>query len=769
MAKAFLLFSVILFTQFASGTAQPIIGTWNSYSSYNSVKHIVVDKDGIIWSATNGGLFSATTSALLKTYSTVSGLYGTEPSALIYDTVNNGLWLGYNDGMIEFFDIELEKSTRFSDLFRNERYTSKKINDFYFSENLLYISTDFGVVVWDPSNFYVKTSYVNFGTLGMALKTNQIAILGDTLVALTIDGLAYGNNAKDDLVLPNNWKSISIGQSNLSSEPLVGIADENQVLISTASTNLIFKNGVLSSNSSFDAPVKSYSKKGSALAVLTNTSIFEKVNASFQVLYQNPTTKTSFNKALILDSKLILATNSSGLFSISAASSVDTLLPDGPFLNFFSDMNVHNGILVSASSSSPGKVASSYNESGFYVYDKKSWNSYNVATNAAMKTEFGVSFYRAAVSDSYYAFGSWGNGLALYKTSDKSVQVFKNTNSPIPGINGVPWFVVVTGVDFDSNNKIWLTTFNELVSYEPESQTWTVSPKTPLIGSSDLYFDLFIDSFNQFWIPLSSGNSGRGVLVLNTKGTTTTSDDTGFRLNSSIEQGFLPSDEVTAITQDKRGEIWVGSTRGLVRFLFPERIIEGTSNDRRAEYLRNTAGDSTYFRDIDVTTIAVDAANQKWVGTANNGVWHLTENGDKIIKQFTTSNSPLPSNSIRSIAVDDKKGIVYIATDIGLVSFVDVTTASTPDLKTLKVYPNPLVYANLEQNRIIIEGLAEETTVRILSTSGMLIDEFPAKGGRVQWIPRTKSGQKLASGIYFVISVETDGTKTATGKFAVIR
>jgi hypothetical protein len=113
--------------------------------------------------------------------------------------------------------------------------------------------------------------------------------------------------------------------------------------------------------------------------------------------------------------------------------------------------------------------------------------------------------------------------------------------------------------------------------------------------------------------------------------------------------------------------------------------------------------------------------------------------------------------------------MIYIATDLGLVSFVDVTTESYSGRETLKVYPNPLVYKDLEQNRIIIEGLSQATTVRILNTSGVLIDEFNAKGGRVQWTPRQKDGSYLASGVYFVIAVDENGGEKGVGKFAVVR
>src|SRR5205085_1022489 len=77
-----------------------------------------------------------------------------------------------------------------------------------------------------------------------------------------------------------------------------------------------------------------------------------------------------------------------------------------------------------------------------------------------------------------------------------------------------------------------------------------------------------------------------------------------------------------------------------------------------------------------VNTITVDAGNRKWVGT-ENGVWLLSEDGLTEIHHFTIDNSPLFSNSIIDIDVDDETGIVYIGTLRGLMAYQsDATTAS---------------------------------------------------------------------------------------------
>jgi len=761
------LITLLLFCLSFNLSAQSDISTWTSHSSFNTVSNSIIDKNGEVWVATNGGIFSSKDDTILKTYTTINGLYSYSSRSMTYDEANNGLWIGYIDGTLEFFDIENETFTAYTDISRNTRYSSKTINNFSWLDGDLYISTEFGIVVWDAVNHFVITSYVNFGDLGSAMRTNQALVKGDTLFVITERGLAYGNYKNDDLILPQSWKSIPIGAQNLSREPLSMGVHQNQLYVSTSSANIRYENGQFWSFSQFATVVKRYKTTNGKFVAYSDRHLYEYSDSEnkFNQFYFHPNSLSRFTDMVYAsDNVYFCGTNNLGLFKIDQAQLTDTLVPTGPFLNFFQDMKMDNSVLVSASSASPGKVSSTIRESGFYVYDGTDWESYNLANNTIMRTANGESFHKAAVGKDYYAFGSWGKGLAVFKKSDKTIQVFKSENSPIPGFRPAPTFVVITGIQIDSNEKIWLTTLEETVSFEPNEEVWKVTNKSPLAGLNDEYNGLFIDSFNQFWIPLS-GSRG---MVLTTLDDDTQASKDGLRLTSSSDQGFLPSDEVTAIAQDKRGEVWVGTTRGLVRYLFPDRIIGGNANDRRAEYLRNVTNDSIYFRDIDVTAIAVDAANQKWIGTALNGLWHISENGDRILKRFSKENSPLPSNTIRSIAIDDKNGIIYTATDLGMVSYTDVTTKSYDGRETLKVFPNPFVYGKASENRVVIEGLAQETTVRIISTSGFIIDEFGAKGGRVQWIPKTRQGSNLASGVYFIIAIDLDGNETAVGKLAVV-
>jgi hypothetical protein len=241
-------------------------------------------------------------------------------------------------------------------------------------------------------------------------------------------------------------------------------------------------------------------------------------------------------------------------------------------------------------------------------------------------------------------------------------------------------------------------------------------------------------------------------------------------LTSLDAEGALPNERVKAVVQDQRGEVWVGTDRGVVRFLFPDRIISGTAQERRATPLINedpTVSDRILLRDIQVSAMAVDPSNQKWIGTEDDGLWLVSANGGAVLKHFTAENSPLPSNKIVSIAIDGQTGEVYIATDIGMVGYVAESVEGESAMKALAVYPNPFRYSQNDGQSIYIEGLKDDSTVHILSVDGRLMRRFDTRGGRASWDGRDESGNRLPTGIYTVVGTHESGD-LGTGKLLVI-
>jgi len=144
-------------------------------------------------------------------------------------------------------------------------------------------------------------------------------------------------------------------------------------------------------------------------------------------------------------------------------------------------------------------------------------------------------------------------------------------------------------------------------------------------------------------------------------------------------------------------------------------------------------------------------------------------NGERILYHFTTKNSPLPSDNITDIQINGKTGKVYFASENGIVSYLgnNVDTKDRTKFGNVLVYPNPVIY-NQFKNDVTIKGLAEKTNIKITDTAGNLVHQAVARGGFYTWDLTNDYGQRVASGIYFVLMTNEDGSDTATAKIAVV-
>src|SRR5690606_15641208 len=167
------------------------------------------------------------------------------------------------------------------------------------------------------------------------------------------------------------------------------------------------------------------------------------------------------------------------------------------------------------------------------------------------------------------------------------------------------------------------------------------------------------------------------------------------------------------------------------------------------------------FQNEIVRAIAVDGANRKWIGT-NNGVWLISPEGDNIIERFTEENSPLPSDRIQTIEIDQVTGDVYIGTERGLVSYRSTSTEGGSKNDDIVTYPNPVPSGY--SGTIAIKGFVENADVRITDINGQLVYRTKALGGQAIWNGLDYTGSKPRSGVYLIFATNKDGSETAVGK-----
>ena len=238
-------------------------------------------------------------------------------------------------------------------------------------------------------------------------------------------------------------------------------------------------------------------------------------------------------------------------------------------------------------------------------------------------------------------------------------------------------------------------------------------------------------------------------------------------ITEGSEKGNLPSPDVRTIAVDNKNQLWIGTNKGL-------RILANVGDYQSKQQMTanpiiiiddNLAQELLYEQFI--TDIAVDGANNKWIGTADSGLFFVSPNGHETKYHFTTSNSPLPSNVINDIDINSVTGEVFIATAKGLVSFKGTATAANDDLSNAYVYPNPV--RPEYQGTVKIAGLLDKATIKITDIEGNLVYETTSNGGTIEWDTTAFGKYKVASGVYMIFISAEDGVETKVKKVMIIR
>jgi hypothetical protein len=279
--------------------------------------------------------------------------------------------------------------------------------------------------------------------------------------------------------------------------------------------------------------------------------------------------------------------------------------------------------------------------------------------------------------------------------------------------------------------------------------------------------DMAIDNAGQKWIVAPRGV---GLVVFNDNGTlSNTTDDQSIKLTQAVGNGNLASSNIFSIAADLDGEIWVGTDNGVSVFYSPESVFSGSGNFDSQQILVEQDGYVQYLLENEsVTAIAVDGANRKWMGTANAGVFLMSDDGTEQIHHFTVDNSPLFSNAITSLGVDQLSGEVFIGTSKGIISFRGDATWGNPEFVPEEVYAYPNPVEPNYSGPIAIKGLVRDADVKITDAAGHVVFATIANGGQAIWDGNKMTGGRAQSGVYLVFASNEDGKETFVTKILFI-
>jgi hypothetical protein len=274
-------------------------------------------------------------------------------------------------------------------------------------------------------------------------------------------------------------------------------------------------------------------------------------------------------------------------------------------------------------------------------------------------------------------------------------------------------------------------------------------------------------SFDHKWVicPL-----GHGLFAFDVNSTVDdVSDDRHIKFSVLDVNEKVITNNVFSLAEDRDGNIWVGTDKGIVVYYSPSRVFD--DDKFYGQQIIVPRNDGTGLADIllgteKVTAIAVDGANRKWIGTAKSGIYLVSEDGLEEVYHFTEVNSPLLSNGITDIAINGGDGIVYIGTENGLISYKSTAIEGRQDFSGVYVYPNP-VRPDYEGD-IVITGLVGNVNVKITDITGNIVFETTALGGQAIWDGRNFSGDSIRTGVYMIFCTNEDGSLTHITKLLVV-
>jgi len=766
MKKILLIISVFTALIFQAQTSK-----WSDLFSYNNVLKIREDGDRLIAATENGIFYYYPGTGEIKKLSKANGLHEVKISAFDYNPATQMGIVGYQNGSLDVItpngiflivDIPIATGT-----------TNKNINHIAINGDRAVIAAGYGVSIFNINKREFGDT-VFFPATSTNVETVNAAVIKDnTVYVATSKGVKF-HEINSTFALYSEW--------NLPSNTIETGSNTNIVFtkIDTKNTTafarkIITKPGGLEVPDEFYCEVNygsgtSFTKINRQFAdvrdlQVTNNQIIISDKTDVYIYGTNGTLQKSFNvgedinTALIYNNSLYTGTQISGLFNEQK----NSFKPDGPFKNISYKLSLLNGHIWVSTGSRDAYNKTIMRRLGYYHYDGNSWiypdlfkqnldtyyNILDVVPNPSDPTEvFFTNYYTRLYHSS----------KGIYKMSnDKFVKLYAS--------EGALDLSRPVGCTFDSNNNLFCTVAQIEATKTSGFYYYNRTADNFVLNGTSLNDGAQkpIAKDGVLYMPLPRGSGG--LLMYNYNNTPlNNSDDVLKFLNKNNN---LPVENAVSASLDNNDDLWIGTSDGLRILSNPKAKISEDNPQTEEIIIEENGLAEELFRDANVLQITTDSGNQKWISVDGGGVFYISPSGDKTIYHFTKSNSPLPNDSVTDIQIDEKTGKVYFATIDGIMVYQGDVSEVTSNFGNVLVYPNPVVYAQYKGN-VRIKGLAQKTNIRITDAAGNLVHSAVANGGYFEWNLNNQRGVRVASGIYYVLMTNEDGTDTATAKIAVV-
>ncbi len=737
------------------------IGDWREHLPYYQATGLTKGA-GKIFCNTTFSFFSVDAKDnSINRFSKINGLSEVGISAIEYDSKTDKLLVAYNNSNIDI--LYQNNIQNIDDIKRKEINADKGIYNIYPFQSRFYLSTGLGVIVIDEDKFEVKDTYI-IGSAGNYIRTNGFCADLNFFYAATEEGLKKATISNPNLSDYRNWQMLT--GNGLPAGQVQNTVNLQNKIITQVNDSLWVLNGnnwtifyaddwkITSIKISDDKLFACQQKNGSARVIILNS------NGTIDKNIQSANAVPAPRQAILFNNETWIADSINGLTRYN--NSFQTLVPNSPYGIATGELTVLNNML-SVASGTVTEWSSTNTKKGIYRFLQDEWMNYTNKNIAALDSFPDIITVKNDPRDETLWAGSFGGGLLQLK-KDNTVQIYKQ-NSPLEQSLFTPGSYRVSGLAFDAENNLWISNYGAAqdIVVKKADGSWRKF-LVPFTHSENAVSQIIIDDVNQKWIISPKGN---GLFCFNHGSSIDNSGDDKWRyFRQGKGNGNLPDNNVLSIAKDKSGFIWVGTNKGIGIIQCPqdasnqqscEAILPIVQQDNFAGYL---------FQNEMVQSIAVDGADRKWIGT-KNGVWLISADGQKIVYRFAEDNSPLLSNDVKKITIDQQSGEIFFATSKGICSFRSTATEGGSSNENVQVFPNPVPPGY--NGTIAIRGLVNNAIVKITEMDGRLVFQTRALGGQAVWDGKDYKRRKISTGVYLILISDDSRQEKAVGKIVFVK
>ncbi|WP_211076270.1 two-component regulator propeller domain-containing protein [Aquimarina sp. MMG016] len=742
--------------------SQDFSNRWTGHYSYFQISDLYVS-DSKIYAASENSIFVYDTeSNTSKTFSTVDGLSGETISSVYHSSIYDLTAIGYENGLIEIL-LGNDDVKTFIDIVEKPTIppTDKRINHFFESDNILYISTDFGIVEFNLDRIEFRDTFL-IGPEGSQVRITGTTVQGNSLYATSSsNGIFSADINNSNLVDFSQWTQLALGNFN-------GIeVFNNQIYVWQNTTTIqlltgnVLTNAITTTSAILDFLV---SESNLSITLADRTLVYDTNLQEISTVISNTDNAFTLNTSTVLGNKIYLGTRTKGLLEVDIMNtSINNLIsPDGPLLNIpFALEAFNNNLWVVYGDHSVDYNPFPLQRRGISRLKNGVWQ--NISRDNVLGAG-ALSYITINPNNEEQVFISSLNDGLLEINNNVVTNLYNTTNSDFESF--VPdhptfEFTFLYGSVFDRNGDLWIGNSrvqNGLKRFNIDTKEIFNVDLASVIPTADQdlgFSDVVLDRNGNVF----TGSYLNGVIGYNIS--------TG-QLTKVSREGNLPSVSVSALAMDRNNQLWIGTFKGL-RVLFNASGVFQESNPQTSQIiiLDDESVPQELLFDQFITDIEVDGSNNKWVATSSSGVFYFSSDGQETLEHFTVANSPLPSNNILDISIDDSTGSVYFASEKGLLEFKGTATGPEDNLDNVVAFPNPVRPGF--SGRVTIKGLTSRASVKITDIEGNLVYEEISEGGSIQWDTSAFGRHKVASGVYLILVTGEDQAETTVSKLLIVR